>query len=98
MEFIKDVLKSLPRVDTSPLALVGYVDAIAAWLVVGLKVQRNRNLLKHLKDLPAKDRLQALRDEMGVIPMKEGLSAEEYLKSRILLYKFLGFVILCLTI
>jgi len=98
MEFIKDVLNSLPTVATSPLALIGYVVAIAAWVTIVLKVQRNKNVLSHLKDLPAKDRLQALKDEMGVVPLKEGLSPEQYLKSRIYLYKFLAFAIICVTI
>jgi hypothetical protein len=51
-----------------------------------------------LKDLPPKDRLDALKAEMGTVTLKEGLSPEQYLKSRIHLYYFLGFALICLVI
>lgn len=98
MELLREIIKALPAAATSPLALFGYVLVVAAWTVVALKVQRNKNLLNNLKSLPPKDRLPALRDEMGAVSLKEGLSPEQYLRSRIYLYYFLAFVILCLTI
>jgi hypothetical protein len=99
MEFLKSALSSLPTVATSPLALVGYLAVIAAWVVIALKVQRNRQLLENLKNLPAKDRLQALRDEMGTIPLKEGLSPEQFIKLRTRRYRSLAISIpVCLVI
>jgi hypothetical protein len=98
MEFIKDILRALPNVASSPFAFVGYVIAIIAWTVIALRVQRNKNLLTNLKSLPSKDRLSALRDEMGTVSLKEGLSPEQYIKAKIHQYYFLAFAILCLTI
>jgi hypothetical protein len=99
MEFLKHALSSLPTVATSPLALAGYLAVIAAWVVIALKVNRNAQLLKHLKDLPRGDRLQALRDEMGTIPLKEGLSPEQFVKLRTRRYRSLAISIpVCLVI
>jgi hypothetical protein len=98
VEFIRSALQALPSVATSPLALVAYLLVVAAWLIIALRVKRNKQLLKHLKDLPAKDRLQALRDEMGTIPLKEGFTPEQYLRSRRHLYYFVGFGMVCLLI
>jgi hypothetical protein len=98
MEFITQALKALPSVASSPLALVAYIVAVGAWLLIALRVQRHKGLLTNLEKLPSRDRLAALKDEMGVTPLKEGLTAEQYLKSRIHLYYILAFGILCLTV
>lgn len=98
MEYIKDIVRALPNVASSPFAFVGYALVTVAWMVIALKVQRNKNLLTNLKSLPPQDRLPALRDEMGTVPLREGLSPEEYLKSRIHLYYFLAFALLCVTV
>lgn len=98
MEFITHALKALPGVASSPLALIGYIVAVGAWLLIALKVQRHKSLLTNLEKLPSRHRLAALKDEMGVVPLKESLTAEQYLKSRIHLYYILAFAILCLTV
>src|ERR1700752_2544238 len=91
--FISNALKALPSVASSPLAIIGYIAAIAAWVFIGWRVVRNKNLLENLKDLPPKDRLQALKEEMGRVPLKEGLTPEQYLRSRTHLYILIGFII-----
>ena len=95
-QFLRSALASLPSVATHPLALVAYIVVIIAWVLIAWRVKRNKNLLSHLDKLPDSDRLQALQSEMGNISLKEGLSADQYLKSRIHFYYFLGFAILCL--
>ncbi len=96
--FIEATLKALPIVASSPLALVGYVVVVLVWGAIAFRVKRNKQVLKYLKLFPPKDRLQVLREEMGTIPTKEGLSAEQYLKSIIHQYYFRAFVLLCLLI
>lgn len=97
-EFIRSALQALPNVASSPSAFVAYLLVVAAWLIIALRVKRNKELLEHLKDLPTKDRLQALRDEMGTTPLKEGFTPEQYLRSRIHLYYFIGFGMICVLI
>lgn len=98
MDFLTQALKALPTVAKSPLALVAFIVVVLAWLILGLKVNRNRNVLKHLKDIPAKDRLAALEAEIGRVRIKSGLTADEYLRSRIHQYWLIGSIVLCLMI
>ena len=98
MDFIKSAIKALPIVASSPLALIAFLCLVGAWVVIGLRVQRNKNLLANLEKLPSKDRLQALKDEMGTVRIKSGLTPEQYLRSRIHRFWLIGFVTLCLVI
>lgn len=98
MEFLNSAIKALPTVASSPLALIAFLSLVAAWLIIGIRVQRNKNLLKNLEKVPPNDRLQALRDEMGRVRIKSGLTPEQYLRSRIHLYWLIAFVTLCLVI
>jgi hypothetical protein len=96
-ELLRSAIAALPTVATHPLAFVAYIVVVLAWLIVALKVKRNNNLLKVLDKLPSEDRLRALQSEMGSVQLAAGLSPEQYLRSRIHLYYFLGFSILCLV-
>jgi hypothetical protein len=94
-EFIRTALAALPAAATSGKALAAYAIAIAAWVIISFRVSRNRNLLKNLEKLPERDRLKALTIEMGSVPLKEGASAEQFLRARIHSYYFWAFLILC---
>jgi hypothetical protein len=59
------------------------------------RVDRNNNLLNRLTVLPKEDRLDALKAEMGTVPLNEGFSPVQWIRSRTHLYYFLGFVVLC---
>jgi hypothetical protein len=61
LPFFESVLKALPAVATSWPALIGYVAVIVAFVIVQLKVTRNKNLLHKLKSLPETDRAKALQ-------------------------------------
>jgi hypothetical protein len=91
-------ISSLPTVASSPFAFVAYIVVVLAWLIIAWRVKRNKNLLENLVKLPENDRLRAFETEVGHIPIKEGLSPEQYLRSRIHYYYFLAFSILCLVI
>jgi hypothetical protein len=90
---------ALPLAASSPLALLGYLAALAASVALVWRVRRNRNLLDRIKDIPRGDRKDALQAEMGVV-LPKSISAEQWLRSRLHHFYFLGFVIvvLCLTL
>ncbi|MFT3721737.1 hypothetical protein [Pseudorhodoferax sp.] len=91
-------LKALPVVAASPYAFIAYVLLITAWLVLGLRVKRNKNLLDALEKLPASQRLAALQAEMGHVSPPSGLTPEQWLKSRTTTYYFIGFLALCFCV
>lgn len=96
--FLRAAFSALPHVVGDTRALIAYVVAVAGWVAVALKVQRNRNLLFHLRKLPEKDRLQALQMEMGAIPVPAGMTPTQYLTARVHRYYFWAFVILCVLL
>ena len=81
MDFLTRALGALPEAAKSPYAFVAYIVALGAWVLVSLRVTRNKNLLKQLVHLPQRDRLRALQAEMGQVPIREGLSPEQYFRS-----------------
>ena len=97
-ELFGHIISSLPEVATSPLSFLAYLAIIVAWLIIALKVKRNKQVLSHLKDLPSKDRLKALKYEMGTVDIKEGLTPEQYIRSKIHSYYFIGAIILFISI
>src|SRR5262245_32904476 len=94
-EFLKAAFSALPSVAASPYALAAFIVSVLAFGILGWKTLRHRQLLVHIHKLRPKDQLQALRDEMGVISLKEGLTPEQYLKSNIHRYYFCAFAIIC---
>jgi hypothetical protein len=93
------ILRGIGTAATNPLAFVAYIVAIGAWVFLRQRVDRNNNLLKRLTVLPKEeDRLAALKAEMGTVPLNEGLSPEQWIRSRTHLYYFLGFVVLCVVL
>jgi len=95
-ELLRSAISALPSVATHPLAFVAYIVVVLSWLIIAWRVKRNKNLLQNWEKLPKRDRLEAYKIEIGYIPLKQGLSPEEYLKSRIQLYYLLAFAITCL--
>jgi len=83
---------------SNPLALVALIVILLAWVIIAFRVRRNSKLLANLSQLPEKDRLKALELEMGHVPLKAGLSPQQWLKYRVQQYYFFGFGLLCLFI
>lgn len=98
MGFFQQLLAALPAVATSWQAVVGYVALTAAFVVVSLKVTRNKNLLSKLKSLPEKDRARVLQMEMGTAYLSAGLSPEQWLQQQRQRYYFLGFLAGCVLV
>src|SRR5262245_49485527 len=98
MEFLTAALSAIRLVGTSPLALGAYAFTIAAYVFTALRVNRNKNLLVHLQKLPPKDRLAALKAEMGMVRLTKGLSPEQWLRSRIHQYYLIAFLASCIVV
>jgi hypothetical protein len=96
--FLHAAFSALPHVLGDTRALIAYIVAVIGWAAVALKVQRNKNLLFHLRKLPEKDRLVALQMEMGAVPIPSGMTPTQYLTARVHTYYFWAFVILCTLI
>lgn len=98
MEEIQAFLQAIPSAAASPLALIAYLATVAAWVAIALRVKRFRVLMEKIDALPEKDRLRAIEAEIGRIKVRPGLTAEEYLRSRIHLFILIGFLAVCCTI
>jgi hypothetical protein len=83
-------LSVLPKIATSPIAILAYVIVVLAWLYLGAKIKRHAQLLKALPALPERDRKAAIEAEIGTVRLKEGFSPEQYIRSRIHHYTFWG--------
>lgn len=98
MEFLREVFQAIPSAASSGTAAILYVVAVGAGLLITWRVRRNKNVLEHIEKLPEEDRLRALEAEMGAAHIQTGLGPEQYLRSRIHQYYFLGFIVFCLTV
>ena len=96
-EFFAAALKALPYVATSPLAMLSYTITVCAYVFVAIRVTRHKNLLRALSSLPEKDRLAALKDEIGNPHLKAGISPAQWVKSRIHTYYLIAFIVACFT-
>lgn len=92
------LIEALPAAAASPFAFASYVILVVAWVVVAFRVKRNKALLKNLQKLPEHDRLNALRLEMHGVELKEGISPEQWIRSKTHNYIFLGFMAICFVI
>src|SRR5215216_5984142 len=82
-----EFLKHLQDVATSPLALIGYLCVVGAWVFVS---DRRRRLDK-LQDLPEEDRIRAIeRDYKG--NLSQGLSPEQWIRAEKHKYIFFGYL------
>lgn len=91
------LIEALPSAATNPYAFTSYVLLIVAWVVVAFRVKRNKQLLQNLQKLPEQDRLAALKLEIHGVELKEGITPEQWIKSKIHSYLFMGFLSLCLV-
>ncbi|MEH2530793.1 hypothetical protein V1277_002831 [Bradyrhizobium sp. AZCC 1588] len=98
MDVIAAFLRAIPSAAASPLAFIAYLATVVAWGVIAYRVNRFRELMRHIKTLPEKDRLPAIKAEMGVVDVPEGLTGEQYLRKRIHTFVFVGWLVLCAAV
>ena len=96
----QELIKALPSAATNSYSFVAYIVLVIAIFLISWKVKRNKNLLDSLEKIPKNQRLDALRAEMGNISPAHGLTAEQWLRSRIHNYYFIAAIaiIICITI
>ncbi|ENU25288.1 hypothetical protein F993_00062 [Acinetobacter proteolyticus] len=90
-------LLALQTAASNPLAYAAYIVTIITWFLIAWRVHRHQVLLNHISLLPEKDRLTAISLEMGTVQVKGGVSAEQWLRSRIHTFYLVGFCVVCLT-
>lgn len=95
MSVFQQLIAGLPAVAASWQAMAGYLALVVAFIVVSLKVTRNKNLLNKLKSLPEKDRARVLQMEMGSAYLATGLSPEHWLQQQRQRFYFVGFLAVC---
>jgi hypothetical protein len=83
-------LKALPTVASSPLAFIGYLIVVIAWVVTSIMSRRSSQLFKAIKDLPEKDKLAAIKLEYKTIP-RAGVTAKEWLQAKSATYNLIRF-------
>jgi hypothetical protein len=88
-------IKTIGATATSPLALIAYLATIIAWTLIAWRMKRFEVLMAQIHQLPEKDRLNAVREEFGNIRLKEGLSAEQYLRFKKSQFILFGFLAIC---
>jgi hypothetical protein len=95
---MEQFLVALQTAGSNPLAFGAYAITVLAWFLIAWKVHRHKVLLQNISQLPEKDRLKAVALEMGAVQVKGGISAEQWLRTRIHAYYLVGFCVLCVTI
>jgi hypothetical protein len=96
MEQLSAFLNAIPSAAASPLALIAYLATLVAWTLVAMRVNRFKILMDRIEKLPEKDRIDAIKAEIGR-DVPEGMSAEQFLRSRIHLFVLVGFLVFCAT-
>jgi len=91
MDEIRLFIGGLKNVGNSPYALAAYVALLVAWVLIVFRIRRNQQLLQNLEKLPEKDRLSALRLEMGSAILERGMNPSEYIALQTRRYLLFGF-------
>jgi hypothetical protein len=94
MDFLTSAIGAIPEAASHPFALLAYLAVLLAWVVVAFRVKRNSNLLEGIHHLPERDRLDALKAEMGHVDVPDGLTATDWLKRNRQQYYFIAFLAL----
>lgn len=79
-------------------ALVGYIIVVVIWGYIAYRTVRNKNLLDKLQKFPEKDRKSVWVKELGMPAIKGSLTPEQWLRSRLHNYYFLGFLALLVLV
>jgi len=90
-QFLKSAFDALPDAARSPLSFAAFVILIISAFLIAFRVRRFRRLLDSLEALPERDRLAAIREEIGAIPLGEKLNAEQYVRARLHQYYLYAF-------
>jgi hypothetical protein len=98
MEFLKSVVSSISRLATSPTSFLAYLVIVFVWVVIAIRVKRYKRILDNLEVLPSQDRLSLLQAEMKINVLKDGITPDQFVLSKIRLHYFLGTLLLTLAL
>jgi hypothetical protein len=96
MDFLTKALQALPLIATSPLAFLGYVLTLVAWVYAVFRSRRLKLILARLPDIPETDRAKTIQLELGEV-LPANITAEEWLRGKRQKYFFVAFVLLLVT-
>src|SRR5215467_13664113 len=97
MSQILPFLKAIPVAAKSPYALVAYCISGLLFILLIYKRTQINPVLRHVKDLPQKDRITAIETALGVkLPTK--ISADQWLRNQQLQYGLFAFIALLVSI
>lgn len=94
LEAIKDMIQEAGK---NPFSLIAYLVLVIAAFFIAFKICEYQVLLKNIQKLPMKDRLKALKEVSNKIKLKEGLSGDQWIKTRCYNFIFYGFLIFLAT-
>ena len=86
-------LRALESAATSPYAFVAYIIVVVAWTYIAVERLRLRQAANEMAGLSEADRWKALQRRYNVLP-KSGLTAEQWMRSRVHTLVFLAFTAL----
>lgn len=95
---IKEFIGAIPAAAVSPLALVAYLAALAAWTFIAYRVKRLAVVMKDIEKFPEDDRKAIVIEEFRNARIPPELSAKQYLEEQRQLFVFRGFLALCATL
>ena len=96
MDFLAKALEALPSIATKPLAFVGYVLTLSAWVFAVSKSRRLKTILDRLTDIPESDRAKVIQLEMNeAVPST--ITAEDWIRARNNRYFLVAFLALLVT-
>jgi hypothetical protein len=93
----QSLIEGLKAAALSPYAFIGYVAVVAAWAYVVSARNQLRHFADDLRQLPEADRWSAVQKRYNVFP-REGLTAEDYLRSRRQSLLFLAFLSIVIAV
>jgi hypothetical protein len=94
---LKEFLGQLKEVAKSQYSFAAYVVLVVGWMYVVVANHRLNKVSKLLKEVPLSERTSVLLREYQTVP-KDGLSGEQFIRSRRHLYFLLGFIAILVVI
>ena len=94
---ISRFLENFKLVATSPYAFAAYIIVIIVWAILNFKSNRIKTVAGIIRNIPEKDRKSVLEKEYGFY-LKEGMTAESFLKAQRNSYFFYTVIALLVTI
>ncbi|MBY3176996.1 hypothetical protein HFO27_20555 [Rhizobium leguminosarum] len=95
---ISAFIEAIPAAASSPLALVAFLAALAAWTYIAYRVKRFGILMDKIESLPEIDRRAVIEAEFRNAKIPLNLSSADYLIKQKQDYIFYAFLVLCASI